>query len=340
MEALKETKKEAFVAIGYHPTSDDFYDPVNAFGTRYQYYRSGSQSIPLSIIDGSSQFLGGGSSTASLLLTACNKAATLPPTVDISLSLETPGQIHVEVVNTSTLQMQGTLHIALVERHRPYAWRDMEEVDFICRTMMPGPNGQAITLAPSQNFITNQPFSIQPDWNYCSIVAFFQTGDKIIRQGAMIDIEDSIPSIQMEGGPKTGALWLKGSTHFFSWSTNRPLSSAKLQYSNNGGTTWNDIQTTKTGRNTYSGTLPQENCPRCLLAVRDPIGGAMAASGLFAIGIKGDFNADNKIDVSDRNILIEYLAENKAALLPGMDLNEDGFVDLFDLIYFDANFGK
>jgi hypothetical protein len=81
--------------------------------------------------------------------------------------------------------------------------------------------------------------------------------------------------------------------------------------------------------------VPDVNATRCLLSARDPYGGARAISGLFAIGIKGDFNADGKVDAADRSLLLDYLIENRAALLPGADLNADGMVDLFDLLYFD-----
>jgi hypothetical protein len=343
MEDLKTAKQDAFAVIGFH-TGDSYADSQNAFSTRYHYYSSGS-GVPFSVIGGSKTFLGGfsqsGASMYSYFLPAYNTSAAIPPTVDISLSLDTPGHVLVQVSNISKALVQGTLQIALVERYRPEAWRDnMNIVDFISRTMMPGPNGQAITLSPSQSIASDQAFSVQADWNYCSIVAFFQNPDKSIAQGAMIDIENSIPIIQFQGNPKTGDLWLKGSTHSLSWSSDRPLSSVVLEYSIDGGATWTTIQSSKSGTDSYSWKAPDINSSQCLLAVRDSYGGAKVLSGLFAIGIKGDFNGDNKVDASDRSLLVEYLIENKAALLSGADLNGDGTVDLFDLLYFDASFGK
>ena len=205
---------------------------------------------------------------------------------------------------------------------------------------MPGPNGQPVNLSPSQNFLSAQNFSIQPDWNYCSIVAFFQADDKKIMQGALLDLEDSFPAIHLQGGPQTGELWLKGSAHSLTWSSSRSLPSVVFEYSENGGTTWTPIQPTLTGGNTYSWTVPDTRATRCLLSVRDPVGGARALSGLFAIGTKGDFNADGTVNAADRSILVDHLTENKTALLPGADLNGDGMVDLFDLLYFDTDVGR
>jgi hypothetical protein len=92
------------------------------------------------------------------------------------------------------------------------------------------------------------------------------------------------------------------------------------------------------GGKSYRWTVPDVSATRCLLAVRDPYGGARTISGLFAIGIKGDFNADGTVNAADRSILVDHLTENKTALLPGADLNGDGMVDLFDLLYFDSTF--
>lgn len=318
---------------------------MNAFDTRYRYYRPAplSVGVPLTVIDGSHQFYGGYSSGSMYgqFRTAYDSAATLTPPVDLSLSLEGSRRVRVEVANVSATEVQGTLHIVLVERHRPYNWRDLNFLDFICRTTLPGPNGQLMTIPPSGNAVSVQEFSVQPDWNYCSVVAFFQAADKRILQGAMLDIEDTFPRMTMSGGPETGDLWLKGSAHTMTWSSDRSLSSVVLEYSTDGGSTWSEAtEATKTGENTYKWTAPQTNSSRCLLRFRDPFGAAQAISGLFAIGIKGDFNNDNSVDSFDRSVLVDILTENQAVLIPGSDLNEDGVVDLFDLIYFDDNFGQ
>jgi hypothetical protein len=335
MDALKNDKKDALAVIAYHVTQN-FY--ISASYDRFKFY--GGTGTPLSVFDGTSQLLGGYPDAYQRFLTLYNQAAAVTPAVDISLVPDGSSQVHVEVTNTSWSALQGTLHIVLVERHRPYVWRDMNVLDFICRTMMPGANGQSVSIAPSQTFSSVQQFSLNPDWNYCSIVAFVQTSDKKILQGAVIDLEDTIPKIEMRDVPATGALWLKGSTHSFSWSSSRSLPSVVYEYSSNGGSTWTEFQPQNTSGKIYSWTLPDINSNRCLLSVRDPFGGARAVSGLFAIGTSGDFNNDGKVDAADRAVLVEYLTENRTALIPGADLNGDGLVDLFDLIYFDANLGK
>ena len=217
----------------------------------------------------------------------------------------------------------------------------MNVLDFICRTMMPDPNGQQMTIAPSKNIVSDQAFSVQSDWNYCSIIAFFQTADKRIVQGSIINIEDTFPTITLQEGPATGDLLHKGSTQTISYTTSRPLPSVTLEISVDGGATWSaGIQATETGPNTYSWTVSDANHSRCLIRIRDSYGEAQAVSGLFAMGIPGDFNFDNSVNASDRGILIDHLTDNRGTLLPGSDLNSDGMVDLFDLIYFDANYGQ
>jgi hypothetical protein len=261
--------------------------------------------------------------------------------VDISIYQDSPGSIRVELSNITAQTVRGTLHIAVVERHRPYDWREMHVLDFICRAMLPGPNGQPVTLAPSQTIDAVHQYSLRADWNYCSIVAFFQLDDKRIAQGALLDIESSIPSIEITEGPGTGDLWLKESTHSISWSASRPLPSVVLEYSADAGKTWSTIQTVASrGASTYSWKLPAIHAARCLVSVRDPFGDARSTSSLFAIGIKGDLNADGAVNDNDRALLVDHLLENKAASLPGADLNGDERVDLFDLLVFDAELGK
>jgi hypothetical protein len=207
--------------------------------------------------------------------------------------------------------------------------------------MLPGPNGQQLTLAPSQHFVSVQQYSLKDDWNYCSIVAFFQADDKRIAQGELLDIESSVPTLEIKDGPEAGALWLKESTHTLSWSSSRSLPSVVLEYSADGGSTWSAIQTAPAGGNsTYAWKVPAINAARCLVSVRDPFGGARATSSLFAIGLKGDLNADGVANAADRTLLVDLLLENKAAFLPGADLNGDRMVDLFDLLFFDSEFGK
>jgi hypothetical protein len=325
--------------ISYHPSSDAYVDPDGSFDTRLQYYRPGS-GIPLVIMDGTTQFLGGMSSGTRYdsYLPAFNTAAAQPSKADISIVLESATSVRVEVTNTTATALQGTLHIAVVERYRPENWRDMSMLDFIERAMIPGPNGQTATISPSQKFTSTQQFSISSGWNYCSIVAFFQLQDKSIAQGAMIEIPDSIPALSIQGGPGAGQQWFKGSTHNLSWSSNRTLQSVVFEYSIDSGQNWISFQPTSQSGNNFTWTVPNVNSSRCLLSVRDPFGGARAVSNLFSIGTTtGDINRDGKIDDTDRNLLTDYLLENETFEFEGSDLNGDGKVDFFDVIYFDEN---
>jgi hypothetical protein len=339
MEQIKLEKGKAFAVIAYH-YSDAFDLGNGVLEARYQYYRTDGLAFPFAVMDGTYQALGGtqpGGTMYPNYLSLYNQRMALSPPVDISLSLEAANQVRVQVTNVSSSQQSGKLHIALVERYRYYPWRDLSTVDFVLRNMLTGANGQSMNLNLSASASSVQQFSIGTDWNYCSIIAFFQTDNKQIQQGAMLALEDTIPAIQVLD-PGTGAALQPGSTQTISWSINRSLPFVSIKYSTDAGQNWTTIQTALSGTNTYNWTVPEVASAQCLISVQDPYGEAQSTSGLFSIGRKtGDFNADSMVDSADRGLLIEHLIENNATQLSGADLNEDGAVDLFDLIYFDTN---
>jgi hypothetical protein len=338
---LKQEKGNTFFVIAYH-LSDSFQIGDEVFETRYAYYRPGaSMGVPLAVIDGHSMVLGGiaGGNMYSYYSPLYNNAAALTPPVDISISLESSKEVRVQVTNTSSSLQTGNLHIALVERFRPYVWKDMQVADFIARHMLTGASGLQMTIHASGSSSAVRQFSIDSSWNYCSIVAFFQAADKQILQGAVLPLEDTIPGIQILT-PQTGARLEAGSTQVISWTLSRTLPYVSIQFSTNGGQDWTELQHELSGTATYNWTVPEVNSSQCLIKVEDAYGNASATTGPFTIGaveIKGDLNNDGVVDGEDRSLLIEHLIENKATQLEGADLNKDGIVDLFDLIYFDTN---
>ncbi len=337
---MKQENKETLAVIAYY--SDPF-DTAAAFSARYRYYHPELVLLgtPRTIFDGDTatlevaQGLPSGS-LYSIFLPLFQKAAASTPPADISLSLETADKVRVEVINISGQRVAGTLHIVLVERHRPYPALGTDVVDNVCRAMLPGVAGQALDLGVGAKTTSTQQFTVQPDWNYCSIIAFFQRPDKHIVQGSMMELENTIPRLQISSGPATGAFWLRGSTHSIAWSSDRPLKSVQVEYSVNGGQDWSVITVAQSGTGQYSWRLPNLSSSQCLLAVWDPVGGARAVSGPFGIGIKGDLNADGLVNDADRRLLIDCLLENRGTLVPGADVNEDGVVDMLDLVALDA----
>jgi hypothetical protein len=337
MEELKTDKGDAFAVIAYH-MRDGFVDSSNSGDARFQYYqRPEYNGIPLSIINGTYHRFDAPleGSLYSEFLDFYNQAVKVPPGADIAISPAGQNEVRVEVTNISGAVMQGRLQIALVERHRPFEWRDMKVVDFVCRKMLPSPSGQAVTVFPSQTFTSVQRFSLDPDWNYCSIVAFFQTGDQAIQQAAVFDIDTSFPRFQVEGLPKSGDLLAKGSSKPITWSSTRAVPCI-FEFSSDGGATWAEITLQRLSGNNYSWSVPAISSSRCFMRFRETFGTYRITSGLFAVGIRGDLNQDGKVNGADRAVLVDYVLENRAAFLPGADLNEDGEVDLFDLIYFDT----
>jgi hypothetical protein len=219
---------------------------------------------------------------------------------------------------------------------------DMEIIDFVCRAMIPGAEGQAMTLEPGAKIESTQGFSIRPDWNYCWIMAFFQAPDRRILQGAMIPIESTIPKIQISE-PAPESIWLQKSTHSISWAMDRPLDpqgAIEVDFSKDGGKTWDPIQLGHSGTGQFSWTIPQVTSSECLLAASDLYGEARTVSKPFTISAKGDFTLDAAVDEADRKLLVDYLLENRGRVLPGADLNEDGLVDILDLMCFDRNLLK
>jgi hypothetical protein len=337
MEDLKADKGDTFTVIAYH-IRDGFVDSANSGDARFQYYhRPEYYGIPLSIINGTYHRFDAPTegSLYSEFLDFYNQAAAVSPGVDISISLQSQREVRVEVTDISGSAMQGTLHIALVERHRPFDWRDMKVVDFVCRAMLPSPSGQPATIVPLQTFTSTQRFTLEPDWDYCSIVAFFQTADQAIQQAAVFDIPETFPQFQVDGMPHTGDLLVKGSPKVITLSSTRAVPYG-FEFSSDGGATWTEIALQRLSGNNYNWTVPPISASRCFMRFRETFGGTMITSGLFAVGIRGDLNQDGKVDGVDRAVLIDYVLENRAALLPGADLNGDGVVDLFDLIYFDT----
>jgi hypothetical protein len=327
-----QDKKDALAVIAYH---NDTLDVGKVYDTRFQYYGIGV-STPRVIFDGTVERVGGMQygSMYSQYVAPYEQAVAVPLGVELSLSLVADNEVQIDISNISAKQLSGKLHIALVERYRPYQWMDMETVDFVCRAMLPNAEGKDFTIDQGATITSVQKFSVQPDWNYCWIVAFFQAPDKRILQGAMIPIENTIPKIQLLGGPETGAMWLQNSTHLISWSSNRPLGSIEVDFSNDGGKSWIPIGASTSENDQFNWTVPQISSSQCLLAVSDLYGGAKTVSGMFTIGNKGDFNLDGVVNSADRQLLIEFLLENRTGL-PGADLNEDGRIDILDLSYFD-----
>jgi hypothetical protein len=320
--------------IAYH---DDVLDAGNVYDTRFQYYGVGVPT-PRVIFDGAIERVGGMQygSMYSQYIAPYEQAVAAPLSAEVSLSLAAADEVRIDISNLSAKPLSGKLHVVLVERHRPYPWMDMEVVDFVCRAMLPAAEGKDLTIDPGTSISSAQKFSVQPDWNYCWIVAFFQAPDKRILQGALIPLESTIPIIQIPGGPQKGALWLQNSTHSIAWSSNRPLGSIEVTFSKDGGANWIPIRTATSGNGQFDWTVPQITSSKCLIAVSDPYGGARTVSDLFAIGIKGDFNLDGGVDSSDRKRLIDFLLENRTGSLPGADLNEDGRIDILDLLYWDS----
>jgi len=185
LKDLKEEFGDSIVVIAYH--DDEFSTP--GYLIRESYYEI--TSWPTVLFDGVERVEGGFSSGSmyEYYLPSFLSRLETPNPVDIDLESSPMGNgsiVSVTVENISDQLISGQMHLALIERHIPWVWQNMEELDFVCRRMLPDAYGVPVTLFPGQSIDYQLDYTIDPFWNAeeCWIVAFFQGDDKEIYQGA------------------------------------------------------------------------------------------------------------------------------------------------------------
>ena len=94
--------------------------------------------------------------------------------------------------NSSNLK----LHAVLTESHIEDSWQGMDEVNYVCRQMIPNQNGTAISFTSGNTQTVDLTFTLDPTWVFeeCELVVFLQdVGTKEIFQGTKLALTEFVP---------------------------------------------------------------------------------------------------------------------------------------------------
>ncbi len=115
--------------------------------------------------------------------------------LSISLSFTNTGgnnySAHVNVENVNAWTGSAVLQLALTESNIPENWQGMEDLDFVCRLMLPDANGTALDFTGSNTQEFDFDFALEAGWlaENCELTAFVQEIDsKEILQGNKISL--------------------------------------------------------------------------------------------------------------------------------------------------------
>ena len=104
--------------------------------------------------------------------------------------------------NTST---NLKLHAVLTESHIEQAWFGLQEVNYVCRLMIPNQNGTAVSFTNGNTQTFNLEFTLDPSWVFeeCELVVFLQDAStKEIFQGTQLRLTDFTPEMDYDAAVK------------------------------------------------------------------------------------------------------------------------------------------
>ncbi|MCK4427837.1 MAG: dockerin type I repeat-containing protein, partial [candidate division Zixibacteria bacterium] len=132
--------------------------------------------------------------------------------------------------------------------------------------------------------------------------------------------------------------WCVGKTQEITWSSEGvPVPFVKIEYSVNGGTSWETIAENTDNDGTYSWIIPDASSDSCLARVSDAEDGDPGdeSDRFFTIFLAGDCTADGMVNIGDAIYLINYFFIGGPPPHPfeAGDVNVDGSVDIADLVY-------
>jgi hypothetical protein len=136
--------------------------------------------------------------------------------------------------------------------------------------------------------------------------------------------------------PNGGEAWIAEEWYSVNWFSPYFSGNVNLEYSTNGGTSWNSINPSAYNDGDESWFLPDVVSPNCRVRVSDAVDGdpSDVSNGNFIITKRGDLNRNGSIAVDDVIFLANYIL--KGAPVPNpiilADVNCDGFYDLIDVI--------
>ncbi|MFQ6094388.1 MAG: LamG-like jellyroll fold domain-containing protein, partial [bacterium] len=107
-----------------------------------------------------------------------------------------------------------------------------------------------------------------------------------------ITVPPSITIISPNGGEN----WLVGNSYDITWSSQNFMGDVKIEYSTDGGSSWNTIAATTPNDGTYNWTVPDVSSSNCLVRVSDAADGdpSDTSDGTFAISSGATLQVLNK----------------------------------------------
>lgn len=235
------------VAIIEYHNGDEYANTYS--NSRISYYNVSG--FPTAVFDGGNAYVGG-SGTQSLYgpyLSRVNQRLSIPSAFTIDVSGEQMGltewdvTVDLEKVSTYT----GTnlrLHAVVTESHIEDYWQGMEELNFVCRLMVPNQNGTSISFSGGNTLQEQLQFTINEEWDpaNCELVVFIQDNStKEVLQGTKIPLlnfpsafDSEVATLEIGNMPETSCNGSLEPTVVIRNQGNDPLSSVEISYSVNG----------------------------------------------------------------------------------------------------------
>ncbi len=162
-------------------------------------------------------------------------------------------------------------------------------------------------------------------------------GQKQMEHSTQIVLIVAPPRIEVTS-PSGYEHWCIGETRDITWfSEGAPFPSVKIEYSVDGGDSWETIEESTDNDGTHSWIIPDAASDQCLVMVSDADDGDPwdESDQFFVIYLPGDVDANGAVDVGDIMYMINYLFRATLPPIPleAGDVNGDTDVDVGDVVY-------
>jgi len=187
------------VAIIEYHSGDNYANTYS--NSRVSYYNVSG--FPTAYFDGGLSVVGG-STTQTMYpqySTRVNQRAAI--TSPFSIAVEGTHTCFTNFTANITVNKVGTntssnlrVHAVLTESHIEVSWFGMDEINYVCRQMLPNQNGTAVTFSGGNTETVSVNFSLLPEYvpENCELVVFIQdNATKEIFQGTKVNLLDFLP---------------------------------------------------------------------------------------------------------------------------------------------------